>query len=50
MVHIGAVLAGDWHRLDERIEAVSAEIEELAHAEDAKLRASHARRNRSPSI
>jgi len=33
MVHISEDLAGDWRRLDERIEALSAEIEELAHAD-----------------
>jgi transposase len=31
-------LAGDWRRLDERIEAVSVEIEELAHAGDGAVR------------
>jgi hypothetical protein len=33
MVRIGEDLAGDWRRLDGRIEVVSAEIEELAHAD-----------------
>jgi transposase len=33
MVRIIADLAGDWHRLDERVEMVSDEIEALAHSE-----------------
>jgi transposase len=35
MVHVIADLAGDWHRLDERIEGVSAEIEALADQDPA---------------
>jgi transposase len=38
MVHIVEDLAGDWRRLDERIEAVSVEIEELAHADEGAVR------------
>jgi transposase len=38
MVHTVEDLAGDWRRLDERIEAVSTEIEELAHADDGAVR------------
>jgi transposase len=38
MVHIVEDLAGDWRRLDERIEAVSTEIEELAHADEGAVR------------
>jgi transposase len=34
-VHVIADLAGDWHRLDERIEGVSAEIEALADEDPA---------------
>src|SRR5262245_4863602 len=34
MVHIIEDLAGDWRRLDERIDAVSTEIEELVHADE----------------
>jgi transposase len=35
MVHIIEGLAGDWHRLDERIEALSSEIEALACGDPA---------------
>jgi transposase len=35
MVHVIADLAGDWHRLDERIEGVSADIEALADQDPA---------------
>jgi hypothetical protein len=35
MVHMIADLAGDWHRLDERIEGVSTEIEALADQDPA---------------
>jgi transposase len=38
MVDIVEDLAGDWRRLDERIEAVSTEIAELAHADDGAVR------------
>jgi transposase len=38
MVQIIEDLAGDWRRLDERIEAVSTEIAELAHADDNAVR------------
>jgi transposase len=38
MLHILEDLAGDWRRLDERIEAVSTEIEELARADDGAVR------------
>jgi transposase len=38
MVHTVEDLAGDWRRLDERIEAVSTEIEELAHADEGAVR------------
>ena len=31
MVHIIEELAGDWRRLDERIEGLSIEIETIAH-------------------
>jgi len=38
MAHIIEDLAGDWRRLDERIEAVSSEIEELAQADEGAAR------------
>jgi transposase len=38
MVHLVENLATDWRRLDERIEAVSTEITELAHADDGAVR------------
>jgi transposase len=38
MVHLVEDLAGDWRRLDERIEAVSTEIAELAHADEGAVR------------
>jgi transposase len=38
MVHIVEDLASDWRRLDERIEAVSTEIAELAHADEGAMR------------
>jgi Transposase IS116/IS110/IS902 family len=38
MLHIVEDLAGDWRRLDERIEAVSTEIAELAHADEGAVR------------
>jgi len=38
MVHLVEDLASDWRQLDARIEAVSAEIEELAHADEAAVR------------
>jgi transposase len=38
MVHVVEDLASDWRRLDERIEAVSTEILQLAHAADGAVR------------
>jgi len=38
MVHIIEDLAGDWRRFDERIKAVSTEIEELARADEGAVR------------
>ena len=38
MVHLVEELAGDWRRLDERIEAVSSEIAELVHADEGAVR------------
>jgi transposase len=38
MVHVAEDLAGDWRWLDQRIEAISTEIEELAHADDGAVR------------
>jgi transposase len=38
LVHVVEDLAGDWRRLDERIEAVSAEIAELAYADEGAVR------------
>ena len=38
MVHLVEDLASDWRQLDARIEAVSVEIEELAHADEAAVR------------
>jgi len=38
MVHLVEDLASDWRQLDARIEAVSIEIEELAHADEAAVR------------
>lgn len=38
MVHVVEDLATDWRWLDERIAAVSIEIEELAHADDGAVR------------
>ena len=35
MVHVIEELAGDWHRLDERIKGVSSEIEALADQDPA---------------
>jgi transposase len=35
MIHLIEALAGDWHRLDERIEDLSGEIEALAHQDPA---------------
>src|SRR5262249_56506582 len=38
MLHIVEDLAGDWRRLDERLEAVSTEIAQLAHADEGAMR------------
>src|SRR5262245_33631932 len=46
MVRIVEGLAGDWRRLDERIEAVSAEIAQLAHADDGRRAADERARHR----
>jgi hypothetical protein len=37
-VHIVEDLAGDWCRLDDRIEAIFTEITELAHVDDSAVR------------
>src|SRR5215813_4858138 len=38
MLHIVEDLAGDWRRLDERLDAVSTEIAQLAHADQGAMR------------
>ena len=44
MVRVIEGLASDWHRLDERIEVLSSEIEELAKRDAARAVAFHSRK------
>src|SRR5215475_10032658 len=49
MLHIVEDLAGDWRRLDERLEAVSTEIAQLAHADQGAMRLCLASARSSPA-